>query len=35
MSTCTVLKDLKKENCLTKNVSLVQQKKEKLVIFKN
>ena len=33
MSTWTVLKDLKKESCLIKNVSLVQQKKEKLVMM--
>ena len=32
MSTWRVLKDLVKKNCLIKNVSLVQQEKEKLVM---
>ena len=33
MSASTVLKDLMKKDCLIKSVSLVQQKKEKLVMI--
>ena len=33
MSIWRVLKDLTKENCLLENISLVQQKKEELVMM--